>query len=74
MLSVGNDKIASLFAGNMGIKRAYVGSELVYERNSSYIYVELATGSSGSVIRFVPLGSSALLDSAGKVFLCKKEP
>lgn len=73
MLYAGNDKIASLFAGNMGIKRVYVGSELVYERASSYIYIELETGGDSSMSQFVPLGSSALLDSAGKEFLCKKE-
>lgn len=73
MLFAGNDKIASLFVGDMGIKRVYIGSELVYERPGSYIYVELDTSGETSMIQFAPLGATALLDSAGKEFLVKKE-
>lgn len=72
MLYAGTDKITSLFAGDMGIKRVYAGSELVYERPGGFLYLELVTGS-GGVSRFAPAGSSALLDSSGRTFLCKSE-
>jgi hypothetical protein len=34
-----------IFVGDMGIKKVYKGKELLYERKSSYCYIELDTKS-----------------------------
>lgn len=43
MLEIGNNPIGEMFVGEMGIKQAIVGSETVYERQGSYIYIYLET-------------------------------
>lgn len=42
-LMLGEEQIPLLFVGEMGIKRAYAGNERVYERNSSYFYLDLCS-------------------------------
>lgn len=44
MLNVGNDTLTALFTGAMGIKSAYVGGVLIYQRPGGYIYLNLQKG------------------------------
>ena len=41
MLNVGSDTVAQLFTGDMGIKTAAVGDDIVYTRPGGYFYIEL---------------------------------
>lgn len=63
MLYVGSEKIPFLFNGKMGIKRVYVGGDLVYDRGGSYVYVELFER-----VYFTPSGSDGLITADGKRF------
>lgn len=40
---VGGVNIKELFKGDMGIKQAYVGETLIYERPGGFFYLELNT-------------------------------
>lgn len=37
------DQITEIFIGQMGIKEAYRGEELVYTRPGGYFYIDLST-------------------------------
>lgn len=41
MVNVGSDEIKTMFVGDMGIKTAAIGEEKIYERVSSYVYIQL---------------------------------
>jgi hypothetical protein len=41
MVYVSTEQISSLFVGEMGVKRALVGEEQIYERSGSYVYIQL---------------------------------
>lgn len=41
MLRIGIDKVDALFVGQMGIKTASVGKDIVYQRPGAYVYIEL---------------------------------
>lgn len=41
MLRIGTDEIESLFVGEMGIKTAAVGEDIVYQRPGAYVFIEL---------------------------------
>lgn len=41
MVYVSTEQISSLFVGEMGVKRALVGEEQIYERSGSYAYIQL---------------------------------
>lgn len=43
MINVGTEEIKELFIGNMGIKTAAVGDEIIYERPGAYVYIQLVT-------------------------------
>lgn len=43
MITVGNDQVNELFNGNMGIKNVYIGEDLIYKRESSFVYIELTS-------------------------------
>ena len=43
MINVGTEQISSLFAGEMGIKSALIGDEVIYSRPGGYFYLELNT-------------------------------
>lgn len=43
MLTVGNELISMLFTGEMGIKTAAVGDQIIYDRPGGYCYIELST-------------------------------
>lgn len=43
MVNVGEEQIASLFIGDMGIKTIMVGSDEIYTRPGGYIYINLQT-------------------------------
>lgn len=42
-IKIGDISIAELFQGNMGIKQAYIGDTLIYERPGGYFYLALNT-------------------------------
>lgn len=42
-INVGSKKIASLMAGEMGIKEAIVGNDSIYTRPGGFFYLELNT-------------------------------
>lgn len=42
-MRIGEEQIASLMIGDMGVKTAAVGAETVYTRPDGYIYIELNT-------------------------------
>lgn len=44
---VGAREVTSLMVGDMGIKRVYVGREMVYERPGGYVYIKLITEEKG---------------------------
>lgn len=67
MIKKGTTEIPLLFDRKMGIKRAYVGDALVYDRGGSYFYVELY----GTNAIFIPKGSTALVTVDGKTFCVK---
>ena len=39
----GQDQIASVMLGDMGIKTVYVGDDVIYNRPGGYFYLELDT-------------------------------
>ena len=41
MLNVGQQSLAGLFVGEMGIKTACAGEKILYERPGGYVYLEL---------------------------------
>lgn len=43
MISVGDDRIIDVFAGDMGIKEIMIGDEVIYTRPGGYLYIELDT-------------------------------
>lgn len=43
MIAAGSQEIAEIFAGDMGVKAAYVGETKVYIRPGGYIYIQLET-------------------------------
>lgn len=43
MIYAGAEQIASLMAGNMGIKTAAIGDDTIYTRPGGYFYLELDT-------------------------------
>lgn len=43
MIYEGQDSIASLMVGEMGIKTVMVGDETIYTRHGGYFYLELNT-------------------------------
>lgn len=43
MISEGSEALASLMAGDMGIKAAAVGGDTIYTRPGGYLYIELDT-------------------------------
>lgn len=43
MINVGNDQIASLMVGGMGVKTAAIGDTTVYTRTGGYFYLILDT-------------------------------
>lgn len=43
VINVGAEEITSLFVGEMGIKTACVGDAQIYNRTSSYVYIQLTT-------------------------------
>lgn len=63
MIYVGSEKVPYLFDEKMGIKRAYVGSDMVYDRGGSYVYVEMFER-----VYFIPSGSDGLITADGKRF------
>ena len=42
-MNVGEEPITSLFIGEMGIKTAIVGEEIIYNRTGGFIYIYLDT-------------------------------
>jgi len=42
-IRVGDSVIPLLFQGDMGIKRVYLGDELIYERPGGFFFLELDT-------------------------------
>lgn len=49
MIYDGQDQIASLMVGDMGIKTVAVGDEIIYTRPGGYFYLELDTKESNNV-------------------------
>ena len=47
MLAVGIKRILELFIGSMGIKSARLGTETIYERPGSFLYIELKSEERG---------------------------
>ena len=43
MIYAGAEQIASLMAGNMGIKTAAIGADTIHTRPGGYLYIELNT-------------------------------
>lgn len=41
MLIIGEQSLAGLFVGEMGVKTACVGEQTLYERAGGYVYLEL---------------------------------
>lgn len=62
MIRKGKQEVPLLFDKEMGIKRAYVGDAIVYDRQSSFFYVELY----GTRAIFIPKGATALVTADGK--------
>lgn len=48
MIYDGQDQIASLMVGDMGIKTVSVGDETIYTRPGGYFYLELDTKESNN--------------------------
>lgn len=48
MIYDGQDQIASLMVGDMGIKTVAVGDEIIYTRPGGYFYLELDTKESNN--------------------------
>lgn len=67
MIFVGSTKVPLLYNEKMGIQRAYVGENKVYEREGSYLFVELF-GTNG---RFIPKGSTGLITADGDTFFIR---
>lgn len=42
MITVGEEQIKELFAGEMGVKNACIGEETIYTRAGGYLYIELS--------------------------------
>ena len=47
MINVGSQNIPTMFIGDMGVKSAYVGSQKIYERLSSFVYIRLDASAQG---------------------------
>lgn len=43
MVNVESTQVASLMIGEVGIKTACIGDELIYTRSGGYFYLELST-------------------------------
>ena len=69
MIKIGAQPISEIYAGGMGIKESYVGTDLVFSRPGGCIFIELVGGS----YSFVPRDSTALLCADGMIFACKAE-
>lgn len=41
MITIGEEQLTELFAGEMGIKNACIGEEPIYTRPGGYLYIEL---------------------------------
>lgn len=41
MITIGEEQLTELFVGEMGIKNACIGEELIYTRQGGYLYIEL---------------------------------
>ena len=41
MITVGEEQLKELFAGEMGIKNACIGDETIYTRPGGFLYIEL---------------------------------
>lgn len=42
MVTVGEEQLKELFVGEMGIKNACIGEEIIYTRTGGFLYIELS--------------------------------